>query len=87
MGREEGGGFRMGNTHVQQCLIHVNVWQKSLQYCKEIRLQLKYINFLKNKKQTKNKTGFTIIEALSYNKTVRQEDSAYLFILHGRKIQ
>ena len=28
-----GGGFRMG-THVHPWLIHVNVWQKPLQYCK-----------------------------------------------------
>ena len=36
--REEGGEFRMGNTCT---LIHVNVWQKALQYCKVISLQLK----------------------------------------------
>ena len=82
MGREVGGGFRMGNTCTttaaaksrQSCLtlcdpidgsppgspapgilqarilewvaiypwlIHVNVWQKLLQYCKVISLQLK----------------------------------------------
>ena len=27
-------------THVNTWLIHVNVWQKSLQYCKVISLQL-----------------------------------------------
>ena len=27
-------------THVNPWLIHVNVWQKSLQYCKVISLQL-----------------------------------------------
>ena len=32
-----GGGIGMGNTW----LIHVNVWQKPLQYCKGISLQLK----------------------------------------------
>ena len=32
-------------THVHPWLIHVNVWQKPLQYCKVISLQLKYINF------------------------------------------
>ena len=26
--------------HVNPCLIHVNVWQKPLQYCKVISLQL-----------------------------------------------
>ena len=34
------GGFRMG-THVYPWPIHVNVWQKPLQYCKVISLQLK----------------------------------------------
>ena len=40
MGRGVGGGFRMG-THVHPWLIHINVWQKPLQYCKVISLQLK----------------------------------------------
>ena len=44
MGREvEGGGSGWG-THVHPWLIHVNVWQKPLQYCKVISLQLKLIN-------------------------------------------
>ena len=43
-GRSEG---RSGwGTHVHPCLIHVNVWQKPLQYCKVISLQLK-LNLLK----------------------------------------
>ena len=37
--RESGWG-----THVNPWLIHVNVWQKPLQYCKVIRLQLIKIN-------------------------------------------
>ena len=38
-GRWEGGpGW---GTHVNPWLIHVNVWQKPLQYCKVISLQLK----------------------------------------------
>ena len=37
-GRWEGGSG-MG-THVNPWLIHVNVWQKPLQYCKVISLQL-----------------------------------------------
>ena len=45
MGREVGEEFRMG-THVNPWLIHVNVWQKPLQYCKVISLQL---NKLKKK--------------------------------------
>ena len=43
IGREVGGGFRMG-THVHPWQIHVNVWQKPLQYCKVITVQLKLIN-------------------------------------------
>ena len=37
-GRQEGGSG--WGTHVTPCLIHVNVWQKPLQYCKVISLQL-----------------------------------------------
>ena len=40
MGREVGRGSGWG-THVDPWLIHVNVWQKQLQYCKEISIQLK----------------------------------------------
>ena len=43
MGREVGGGSGWG-TYVQPWLIHVNVWQNPLQYCKVISLQLKLIN-------------------------------------------
>ena len=35
--REQGSGW---GTHVNPWLIHVNVWQKPLQYCKVINLQL-----------------------------------------------
>ena len=39
---EGGGGEGPGRgTHVQPWLIHVSVWQKPLQYCKAINLQLK----------------------------------------------
>ena len=41
MGREVGQGFRMG-THVHPRLVHVNVWQKPLQCCKVISLQLEF---------------------------------------------
>ena len=47
MGREREGGSGWG-THVNLWLIHVNVWQKSLQYCKVISLQLIQINGEKN---------------------------------------
>ena len=44
---EEGSGWR---TFVNPWLIHVNVWQKPLQYCKVISLQLIKINQKKKKK-------------------------------------
>ena len=49
MGREAGGGIGMGNT-CNPWLIHVNVWQKLLQYCNVISLQLIKIN--EKKKRT-----------------------------------
>ena len=52
MEREVEGEFRMGDT-VNSWLIHVNVWQKSLQYCKVISLQLIKIN----KKNKLNEMG------------------------------
>ena len=55
MGREVGGGIRMG-THVYPWLIHVNVWQKPLQYCKVISLQLIKIIGKKKKKKEKPQT-------------------------------
>ena len=51
MEREAGGGSRWG-THVNPWLIHVNVWQKPLQYCKVISLQLIKINGKKKKLRT-----------------------------------
>ena len=41
-GRREGWSGR--GTHVNPWLIHVTVWQKALQYCKVISLQLIKIN-------------------------------------------
>ena len=46
-GRWEGGSG--WGTHVNPWLIHVNVWQKPLQYCKVISLQL-----IKNKEKKRN---------------------------------
>ena len=43
------GGLGWG-THVNPWLIHVNVWQKPLQYCKVISLQLIKINEKKKEK-------------------------------------
>ena len=47
--REVGGGIGMG-IHVNPWLIHVNVWQKPLQYCKIISLQLIKINGRKKRR-------------------------------------
>ena len=45
-GRQEGGlGW---GTHVNPWLIHVNIWQKPLQYCKVISIQLIRRNEKKN---------------------------------------
>ena len=41
MGWEMGGRFKRDRTFVYLWLIHVDVWQKPAQYCKEIILQLK----------------------------------------------
>ena len=49
-GRLEGGSG--WGTHVTPWLIHVNVWQKPLQYCKVISLQLIKMNGKKKKKFT-----------------------------------
>ena len=43
MGREVGGGIGMGNT-CKSMADSVSVWQKPLQYCKVISLQLIKIN-------------------------------------------
>ena len=47
--QEEGSGW---GTHVSPWLIHVNVWQKPLQYGKVISLQLIKINEKKKKENT-----------------------------------
>ena len=51
-GRREGRSGR--GTHVNPWLIHVNVWQKPLQYCKVISLQLIKINGKKKKNWSPN---------------------------------
>ena len=43
-GREVREGFRMQGTHAYLWPIYDDVWQKPLQYCKVIALQLKSIN-------------------------------------------
>ena len=55
MGREAGGGSGWG-AHVNPWLIHANVWQKPLQYCKVISLQL-----IKIKEKNKVHSGFCLL--------------------------
>ena len=54
-GRQEGGSG--WGAYVNPWLIHVNVWQKPLQYCKVITLQLIKIN---EKKFTRSVVSFAI---------------------------
>ena len=61
--REDGSDL---GTHVNQWLIHVNVCQKPLQYCKVISLQLIKINGKKWFKKVKNK---------NYHKKQKQKNS------------
>ena len=60
-GRWEGGSG--WGTHVNPWLIHVNVWQKPLQYCKVISIQLIKIN---GKKKLCIKTKF-LCQAIKKN--------------------
>ena len=75
MGREVGGGFRMGNTCTPmadpcQCMA------KPLQYCKVISLQVKLINILKKQKQTnKQKTNCQCVWLLATLWTVAHQAS------------
>ena len=58
LGRPRGMGWRgrwergsVWGTHINPWPIHVNVWQKPLQYCKVISIQLIKINEKKKKKE------------------------------------
>ena len=57
-GRWEGGSG--WGTRVNPWLIHVNVWQKPLQYCKVIGLQLIKINGKKKKRNLKPTRGSSL---------------------------
>ena len=50
------GGESGWKTRVNPWLIHVNVWQKPLQYCKVISFQLMKINEKKKKNDSNNST-------------------------------
>ena len=66
--REAGSGW---GTKVTPRLIHVNVWQKPLQYCKVISLQLIKINEKNNNNKGSNLSGFVCqneMESISISK-------------------
>ena len=69
-GRWEGGSG--WGIHVDPWLIHINVWQKPLQYCKVISLQLIKINEKKRKEKQKKRMPtedlFIIINNCKYSK-------------------
>ena len=75
MGREAGGGSGWG-THVNPWLIHVNVWQKPLQCCKVISLQL-----IKNKGEKKRMLldDFTSICLDLFNKYIFLSSPFFFF--------
>ena len=66
--REEGSGW---GTHVNPWLIHVDVWQNPLQYCKIISFQLIKINEKKKKPEKKKSNP---IPAASLYLSIKQED-------------
>ena len=71
------GGSGWG-THVYPWLIHVNVWQKPLQCCKVISLQL-----INGKKIEGNNGIFKIKECILYaQKKKREGIYVYLWLIH-----
>ena len=59
MGRKEGGRFKRDRTYVYLWLIHVDVWQKTTQYCNYPPIKNK-INFLNKKKRKNMPTKYTL---------------------------
>ena len=72
-GRWEGGSG--WGTHVNPWLIHVNVWQKPLQYCKVISLQLIKIN------EEKKKMGIFLYFAIWKYSLKQSLVSSLIFVL------
>ena len=70
-GRWEGGSG--WGTYVNPWLIHVNVWQKPLQYCKVISVQLIKINEKKKKETNMVKIDFAL------KKVIQQVSIDYLW--------
>ena len=74
--REAGRGM-----HVNPWLIHVNVWQKPLQCCKVISLQLIKINGKKKEKKRNYGTHYTASKKMHYNHVFQ----TFMVMLHHRK--
>ena len=81
MGRWEGSSG--WGTHVNPQLIHVNVWQNPLQYCKVISLQLIKINEKKKRHKGAWNTPTTQGLALPENGTHRY--NSYRTVYHQMK--
>ena len=81
-GRWEGGSG--WGTHVNPWLIHVNVWQKPLQYYKVISLQLTKINEKKEKKwiSIQNKVLFCTLHSDFFFKLMEIPVFIFFFMLH-----
>ena len=73
-GRWEGGSG--WGIHVSPWLIHVNVWQKPLQYCKVISLQLIKINGKKKNNETNKQEAF--LEFLTF---ISGEETSIVLLL------
>ena len=67
-GRQEGGSG--WGTHVNPWLIHVNVWQKPILYCKVISLQL--IKIIGEKK--KKESCYNFMSKKRYSRQVKQKN-------------
>ena len=63
MGWEVGGRLRREEARLYLWLLHVDVWQKPIQYCKAIILQLK-INSKREGILLRSKTNFFSVEGL-----------------------
>ena len=68
---ERGGrGVQHRETHVHPWLVHVNVWQKTSQYCKVISIQLKQINLKKRILHEKKSSQSRVLYVAKPNKDI-----------------
>ena len=82
-GRWEGGSG--WGIHVTPWLVHVNVWQKPLQYYKVISLQLIKINEEKKKKETCTEGQATLRKAVHMEGHSRSQDLKHFVRLGHRE--